>query len=50
MLTELMEALSELSTLRTLVFYGHDFEVLSFSTMPENVEELVFDSALRVVS
>lgn len=45
-LTELMEAISELSSVTTLVFYGHDFEVLSFTAMPENVQELVFDSAL----
>ncbi|CBK22589.2 uncharacterized protein [Blastocystis hominis] len=42
-LTELMEAISELSSVTTLVFYGHDFEVLSFTAMPENVQELVFD-------
>lgn len=40
-----MEAISELSSVTTLVFYGHDFEVLSFTAMPENVQELVFDSA-----
>lgn len=45
MLTELMSVLSGIESLTTLVFYGHDFEVLSFGEVPENLVNLVFESS-----
>ena len=41
-----MSVLSGIESLTTLVFYGHDFEVLSFGEVPANLVNLVFEKCV----